>query len=53
MVDYHLMSVVVVVNAATILPSMFSLEIYFQMVHGTIGRYETPSLYTTITVGRV
>ena len=26
----------------------FSLDIYFQMVHTTIGRYETPSLHTAI-----
>ena len=26
----------------------FSLEIYFQMVHNTIGRYETPSQHTAI-----
>ena len=26
----------------------FSLEIYFQMVHSTIGRFETPSLHTAI-----
>ena len=29
----------------------FSLEIYFQMVHSTVGRYENLSLYTTIEVG--
>ena len=28
----------------------FSLEIYFQMVHDTIGRYETPSLHTAIEI---
>ena len=26
----------------------FSLEIYFQMMHSRIGRYEIPSLHTTI-----
>jgi len=26
----------------------FSLDTYFQMVHTTIGRYETPSLHTAI-----
>ena len=26
----------------------FSLEIYNQMMHNTIGRYETPSLHTAI-----
>ena len=26
----------------------FSLEIYFQMVHNSIGRYEPPSLHTAI-----
>ena len=26
----------------------FSLEIYLQMMHNTIGRYESPSLHTAI-----
>ena len=26
-------------------------NLYFQMVHSTIGRYETPSLHTTIEMG--
>ena len=28
----------------------FSLEIYFQMVHSTVGRYETPSLVPRLSL---
>jgi len=28
----------------------FSLEIYFQMVHNSLARYDTPSLHTAIKI---
>ena len=30
-------------------PAGFLLELYFQMVHDRIGRYETPSLHTMLS----
>ena len=31
-----------------VLTAVFLLETYFQIMHSTIGRYETPSLHTAI-----
>ena len=35
-----------------VLTAVFLLETYFQIVHSTIGRYETPSLHTAIEMLR-